>query len=228
MTTALPESDTRVARLLSKNQADPWPGGSGSPRPEVTGPDAGGVYGVDKRIGDGGFLNGNTIGDGEPAATPNSGTDFNWDPSNYFPAARGQWHQSGIGYIRYHCLVPGYPDCPTGAGNFIVLSQYANDLLWAEGLIRTNQNLSLAAELINHLRVGRGGLPPVTAADGADGLLKAVFYEWHVELVSMSPDHWFNGRRLSKTSLVSAGPNPWAENQMLYEPKGRTSGTRSG
>ncbi len=214
--------DTRVARLLANNQHDPWPGGAGNPRPEITGPNAGGVYGVDKRMGDGGFLAGNTIGDGEPAATPNSGTDFLWDPSTYFNATRGQWHQSNIGYIRYHCSVGfgEFPDCPTGAANFVVFSQHMNNLLWAEGLIRTNQNLGLAADLINRSRVGRGGLPAVTAADGATNLLKALFYEWHVELVSMSPDHWFNARRLTKTSTVPFDASPWATGQATYEPEG--------
>ena len=212
--------DTRVAHLLSTNQADPWPGGAGNPRPTVSGAGAGGLYGVDKRLGDGGFLDGNVVGDGEPAATPNSGTDFLWDPSTYFNATRGQWHQSNIGYMRYHCLVGFYPDCPTGAGNFIVFSKFANDLLWAEGLIRTNQNLGLAADLINHSRVGRGGLPPLTAAAGATNLLKALIYEWHVELVSMSPDHWFNARRWTKTSTVPVNAAPWQTNQATYEPEG--------
>jgi hypothetical protein len=212
--------DTRVAKLLSTNQSDPWPGGAGNPRPTVTGPGAGGLYGVDKRLGDGGFLDGNVVGDGEPAATPNSGTDFLWDPSTYFNATRGQWHQSNIGYMRYHCLVGFYPDCPSGAGNFVVFSQYMNDLLWAEGLIRTNQNLGLAAEKINRSRVTRGGLTPVSAADGASNLLKALMYEWHVELVSMSPDHWFNARRLTKTTTVAVNAAPWATNQATYEPEG--------
>ena len=214
--------DTRVAHLISTNQGDPWPGGAGSPRPTVTGPGAGGLYGVDKRLGDGGFLNGNVVGDGEPAATPNSGTDFMWDPSTYFNATRGQWHQSNIGYMRYHCLVGFgiYPDCPTGAGNFPVISRYMNDLMWAEGLIRTNQNLGLAAQLINNSRVTRGGLPQVTAADGATNLLKAMMYEWHVELVSMAPDHWFNARRLTKTSTVPINAAPWSTNQATYEPEG--------
>lgn len=224
--------DTRVSRLLSTTQADPWPGGAGNPKPATgAGVPIGGVYGVDKRLGDGCFLGGNTIGDGECAATINSGTDFLWDPSTYFPASRGQFHQSNIGYIRYHCLVGGFPDCPTGAGNFVVLSRYMNDLLWAEGLLRTNTNLGLAAQLINNSHVGRGNLTACTAAGCAgpgvpggltaqQSLLAGLYYEWHVELVSMSPDHWFNGRRLSKSTLISAGPNPWATGQMKYDPEG--------
>ncbi len=237
--------DTRVARLLSTTQADPWPGGAGNPRPGVPGAPIGGVYGIDKRLGDGGFQNGNTNGDGEVPATATSGTDFMWDPSTYFPASRGQFHQSNIGYHRYHCLVgtppfPNgvYPDCPTGAGNFVILSRYMNDLLWAEGLLRTNTNLGLAAQLINNSRMGRGNpnnlpgyLQACTVAGcpgpGVPGgltaqqsLLAGLYYEWHVELVSMSPDHWFNGRRLSKTTLISAGPNPWASGQQTYEREG--------
>ena len=214
--------DTRVARLLSTTQADPWPGGAGNPQPaDANGNPIGGVYGVDKRLGDGCFLAGNTIGDGECPATANSGTDFIWDPSTYFPASRGQWHQSNIGYIRYHCLVGFFPDCPSPAGEFLVLSRHLNDLLWAEGLIRSTNSVSqVAADRINASRVTRGGLAPITTATSVNNALAAIFYEWHVELVSMSADHWFNGRRLTKTSLVSAGPNPWATGQQTYEPEG--------
>jgi hypothetical protein len=225
--------DTRVARLLSTTQADPWPGGAGNLQPATgAGVPIGGVYGVDKRLGDGCFLGGNTIGDGECAATANSGTDFLWDPSTYFPASRGQFHQSNIGYIRNHCLVSGFPDCPTGAGNFLVLSRYMNDLLWAEGLLRkASPDPAGAAALINKSHNGRGGLPLCTAAGCAgpgvpggltaeQSLLAGVYYEWHAELVSMAPDHWFNGRRLAKTTLVSVNAAPWATGQSTYEPEG--------
>jgi hypothetical protein len=116
--------------------------------------------------------------------------------------------------------VSAFPDCPSGSGSFKVMSRYVNDLLWAEGLLRTNQNLALAATLINNSRVTRGGLPPVTAADGFTNLMKALLYEWHVELVSQADDHLFNGRRLSKTNLIAAPPNPYATGQQLYEPEG--------
>ncbi|HEV8613459.1 MAG TPA: hypothetical protein VGQ73_08100, partial [Gemmatimonadales bacterium] len=214
--------DTRVARLLSTTQADPWPGGAGNPKPaDGAGNPIGGVYGVDKRMGDGCFgAVANQFGEGECAATVKSGTDYMWSPAADFPASRGLYHQSNIGMIRYHCLVTGFPDCPTGAGDFPILTKYVNDLLWAEGLIRTNQNLALAATLINNSRVTRGGLPPVTAADLATGLLKALYYEWHVELLNIQPDHLWNGRRLSKTNLIAAPPNPYATGQQLYEPEG--------
>jgi hypothetical protein len=209
--------DTRVARLLATNQADPWPGGAGNPQPNA------GVYGVDKRIGDGcvGDVP-NMNGSGECAATAASGTDFVWSPQAIMNPARGQFHQSNIGYFRYPCL-PGYLGGCAGAngtGNFPILSRYLNDLIWAEGLIRTNQNLGLAAQLINNSRVTRGGLPAMTAADGAPNLLKALFYEWHVELVSMSNNHWWNGRRLSKDNMISAGPNPWETGQQIHEGEG--------
>ncbi|HEV8355437.1 MAG TPA: hypothetical protein VGQ17_01595 [Gemmatimonadales bacterium] len=214
--------DTRVARLLSTTQQDPWPGGAGNPRPaDGLGNPIGGVYGVDRRLGDGCFgAVANRFGEGECKATANSGTDFMWSPSADFPASRGQFHQSNIGYIRNHCLVSGFDDCPNGSGNFVVLSKYANDLLWAEGLLRTTGPSVTVAALINNSHVGRGGLLPVSAVDTKDNLLKALFYEWHAELVSMAPDHFWNARRLTKTSLISAGANPWAVNQQTYEPEG--------
>ena len=214
--------DTRVARLLSTTQQDPWPGGAGNPRPaDALGQPIGGVYGVDKRLGDGCFgTKANQFGEGECVATPNSGTDFMWSPAADFPASRGQFHQSNIGYIRYHCLVSGFPDCSSGAGNFVILSKYANDLLWAEGLLRTTGPSATVAQLINNSHVGRGGLPPVSGADTKENLLKALYYEWHAELVSMSPDHFWNARRLTTTNLIPAPPNPWATNQQTYEPEG--------
>ena len=46
--------------------------------------------------------------------------------------------------------------------------------------------------------------------------MKKLLYEWHVELVSQASDLFWNGRRLSKTSLVSVA-SPYAANQQLYE-----------
>jgi hypothetical protein len=210
--------DTRVGRLLATNQADPWPGGAGSPKPNA------GVYGLDKRLGDGCTgATANVNGEGECAATAASGTDFMWSPHAPFNPARGQYHQSNIGYIRYPCM-PGYLSQCTGAtngtGNFPILSRYLNDLIWAEGLIRTNQNLGLAAQLINNSRVTRGGLTGVSGSTSTTDLFKALYYEWHVELVSMANNHWWNGRRLSKTTMVSAGANPWHTGQQVFEGEG--------
>ena len=73
-----------------------------------------------------------------------------------------------------------------------MLSAAENDLLWAEGLIRTGA--AGAAALINHTRVTRGGLPP--AADADANLLQELQYEQDVELLGSSPAVFFNQRRI--------------------------------
>jgi hypothetical protein len=78
--------------------------------------------------------------------------------------------------------------------------QAENDLLIAEALVRTGGDLNRAATLINKTRVGRGGLPPVTAADAKNDLLGAIFYEHDVELFDTGASQgWFNRRRIDAT-----------------------------
>ena len=52
-----------------------------------------------------------------------------------------------------------------GFGTEPVITAAENDLLWAEGLIRSGGNLLTASNLINNTRVTRGGLAPATPAD---------------------------------------------------------------
>jgi hypothetical protein len=61
-----------------------------------------------------------------------------------------------------------------------------SDLIRAEALIRSGGSLQTAADLINITRVGRGNLPPATAADGADALLSDISYERDVEISTTS------------------------------------------
>jgi hypothetical protein len=190
--------DTRVARLLATNQIDPWPGGAGNPRPNA------GIYGVDARMGDGCFgaeddLNGN----GGCAATPASGTDFAWSPLAIFIPGRGAFHQSNIGLTRHYCLTAVYDDCPTGAGPVPIYSKSFNDLLWAEGLLRSNGSAVQAAQLINNSRVGRGNLPALTGGESSLDLLKALVYEQEVELFNTAPGPYFNRRRYTSSAQVA-------------------------
>jgi len=69
--------------------------------------------------------------------------------------------------------------------------------LWAEALVRTGGDLSLAATLINNTRVTRGHLTPATAVDGAAGLLADIQYEQDVELLTTGGGlQWYNRRRI--------------------------------
>jgi hypothetical protein len=201
--------DTRLARLLSTTQIDPWPGGAGSPKPATAGGvPIGGLYGVDKRLGDGCFDAGTGVDDlfgyGECAETAVSGTDYAWSPVAIMNPARGQYHQSNLMYIRNHCLAIGFPDCPSGAGDLPMINRAFNDLLWAEALLRTGGSKATAATLINNTRVTRGGLTGVTAADSDDDLKRALVYEQDVELIQFAGTQYFNRRRMSKSTYTGA------------------------
>lgn len=91
------------------------------------------------------------------------------------------WFNSNARYSQYALNrfsdVGESVDSNTGDTYFFVKAE--SDLLYAEALIRSNGDKSLAASLINNTRVGRGELPPATASD-AD-LLNKLFYEKVVE-----------------------------------------------
>jgi len=212
--------DTRTATLLSTSQVTPWPGGTGNPQPVGVG----GVYGIDARLGDGCFDDGtgeaDLFGYGECAETANSGTDFMWSPVAIFIPGRGAQHQTNIGSIKHRAIVGGFPSNPPGDGFFPVYSKHFNDLLWAEGLVRTSANLALAADLINRSHVGRGGLPALTAADGQTNLLKAIAYEQDVELLHHPPTQFYNLRRVSKAELDPTGGGVAFQANRVHAPEG--------
>ena len=181
---------TRVAHMLDPaTQPDPWNDAANS---QPNSPD--------KRLGNGAYR-----GDAAYAANVlnsavdpvNGGTDYVWTPTKEFGnKTRGAWHQSAIGQIRYDSL-PGCGDNPQGSTSpgdkdSPILLAAENDLIWAEGLIRTGG--TGAAALINHTRVGRGGLPP--AADADANLLQELQYEQDVELLGSSPAVFYNQRRI--------------------------------
>ncbi len=167
--------DTRVANLLDPGtQQHPWPNPNGNPPPNSP----------DDRLGDGSWAGpAQQSPFGTIPATANAGTDYAWSSQAIFRPARGQYHQSNIGQIRYEYA--GFTDLAGTGGGFGTVPQMLaaeNDLLWAEGLIRSGGDLTLAATLINNTRVGRGGLPPVSAASGVPALLDALQYEQDIEL----------------------------------------------
>jgi hypothetical protein len=71
-----------------------------------------------------------------------------------------------------------------------------NDLLWAEGLIRSVGASAQAAGLINNSRVGRGGLAALTGAETVPELLTALQYEQEIEFMGQGPTPFFNRRRV--------------------------------
>lgn len=188
---------TRVAHLLDPaTQADPWPAG-GNPQPNSP----------DKRLGDGSFgTAGMFTGFGNVPKTANAGTDFAWSSQAIFNAARGDYQQSNIAHIRYDKTGTQDPSgIYGGSGTVPIMSAAVNDLLWAEGLIRSGGSLATAATLINNTRVTRGGLPPAVAGDGVPGLLTKLQYEQDVELLGMGPIPQMNRRRLD--ALITGTPH---------------------
>ncbi len=188
---------TRIANQLDPvTQQTPWPL-AGNPQPNSP----------DRRLGDGSFGDASTAAQfGTTPRTVNGGTDFAWSAVAIFNMARGSYHQSNIGHIRYD--ESGVQD-PNGlwggVGDAPLYSRQQNDLLWAEALLMQNTNLALAATLINNSRVGRGALAPATAGEGQTALLAKLRYEQDVELLGLGPASYYPRRRVAG-GLVTGTP----------------------
>lgn len=189
--------DTRVAAMITTNHVSPWPDPAGNPCPTVS---------ADKRVGDGSYgptddFNGySTV-----AATANAGTDFACSGVAIFPPARGQYHQSNLQHVRYQHLAYRGEDLPTadGTGPDPFYTAQMNDLLWAEGLLRSGGSAAQAATLINNSRVGRGGLAALTGAETVPELLTALQYEQEIEFMGQGPTPFFNRRRIDGLTISS-------------------------
>jgi len=206
---------TRVAHKLDPTtQPDPWNVNTNS-QPVWT------CVGVpppctrtsfDKRLGDGTYGTNpfaSDITETNPA-TVDAGTDFAWSfDQELFPAARGAWHQSAIGQIRYITLSDIDPNgTANGFGPSPIVLAAENDLIWAEALIRgTPQNLVTAATLIDKTRVGRGGLGSAAGFSTA-AMLDALYYEQDVELPASNVAPFYNQRRIDGLEGLTAHEMP--------------------
>jgi hypothetical protein len=183
--------DTRVAAILTTNHRHPWPDPGGNPCPTIS---------SDRRVGDGTYgPSDNFNGQSTKAATANAGTDYACSGVAPFPPARGQYHQSNLVHKRYQHLTYQGDGLPTsdGTGQDPFYTRHMNDLLWAEGLIRsTGGSKALAAQLINKSRVTRGGLPPLSGSESTAELLAALQYEQEIEFMGQGPTPFFNRRRI--------------------------------
>jgi hypothetical protein len=209
--------DTRVARLVTdgpqgeaKRHKDPWPDPDGNPQPDA----------FDLRVGNGTFgPDEDFLGTGTIAWDGGEGTDFAYASSAVFAPARGSYHQSNFGHIRYTYLAyPGYglPD-EDGTGFAPQFSRTLNDLLWAEGLLRSGGSAAQAAALINKTRAGRGGLSELTGGEGQAALLAALQYEQDVELLGQGNANFYNRRRIDGLKAMTPRhmPVPAKELQVL-------------
>ncbi|HXO85668.1 MAG TPA: hypothetical protein VN803_09075, partial [Gemmatimonadales bacterium] len=194
--------DTRVAAMITTNHVDPWPNPAGNPCPTAS---------PDRRVGDGSFGPTNDAGYAMVAATANAGSDFACSGVAIFPPARGQYHQSNLTHIRYnHLAYDGEraSNFPDGSGPDPLYTTQMNDLLWAEGLLRSGGSKVTAAGLINNSRVGRGGagcaapgtggcgLLPLTGAELDTAMYDALHYEQEIEFMGQGVDPFFNRRRI--------------------------------
>jgi len=194
--------DTRVAALLTTNHVDPWPAPNGNPCPTIS---------PDKRVGDGTYgppANDNFDQVSIAPADAGAGTDYACAGVAIFPAARGSYHQSNLQHVRYHALASRGEDLPAddGTGQDPLYTTQMNDLLWAEGLIRSGGDLALAAAKIDNSRVTRGGLPSIAGA-GAAAMITALQYEQEIEFMGQGVDPFFNRRR-SGYNAPAAGGRP--------------------
>lgn len=123
-------------------------------------------------------------------------SDFQFHGAVIGDPARGIYMQSPYSHKRYRFHARTSPSAATGPVPYVL--QAENDLLWAEGLIRSGGSLATAASLINKTRVTRGQLTPATAADGAAKLLDYLYYERAVELFNTSGTELMDGRRFDK------------------------------
>lgn len=125
-------------------------------------------------------------------------TDFTYLTDIPFACARGAWHFSNWEHSRYGSKATGgdvswYSGTFAGAAPMVLAAE--NDLLWAEALVRTGGDLTLAAEKVNNTRVGRGHLPAV--GPNAADIMDAIHYEQDVELLTTGGGlQWFNRRRI--------------------------------
>lgn len=111
-------------------------------------------------------------------------TDFGYKAPPIGDPARGIYMQSVFYHKRYVGHARSSPTHFATPVPYMLAAE--SDLIRAEALIRSGGDLTAAAGLINTTRVGRGNLPPATAADGAAGLLSDISYERDIEILNTS------------------------------------------
>jgi hypothetical protein len=142
-----------------------------------------------------------------PNADKRINTDFQNTGGVIGDVARGIYMQSPWFHKRYRHYAYNQPATFEGPVPYILKAE--NDLLIAEALVRTNGDLARAATLINNTRVGRGGLAAVTAATGAEGLLRAIDHERDVELIMTNGMSLFHARHWEGGPLDRLQAGTW-------------------
>jgi starch-binding outer membrane protein, SusD/RagB family len=131
-------------------------------------------------------------------------SDYTYKPPPIGDPGRGIYMQSDFYHSRYKFTAGGQPTAYTGNVPYLLAAE--SDLIHAEALIRSGGNLQTAADLINISRVGRGHLAPVSAADGAAGLLNAISYERDVEITNTSGTTLYWRRAVTDQPIQAGTP----------------------
>jgi hypothetical protein len=195
--------DTRVATIItagpdpSKIHHDPWPG-QADPQPDA----------YDARVGNGTWGPEDGIDTGTLAADAGAGTDYAWTPANHFNQSRGPDHNGNLTHIRYSYLGSSGLPGENARGQAPVYDPAYNDLLWAEGLIRSGGSATQAAALINKTRVDRGHLAALTGAEGTPALIAALQYEQEIEEMGNGSVAFYNRRRETPEGWAAGVANP--------------------
>lgn len=137
------------------------------------------------------------------------GKDFDNFGASPFPPARGTYHYSLYGGIRFSAVGENGM-----VGPQVYMRPAELQLYKAEGLLRTG-NVAAAVAIINQTRVGRGEMAPVTTAMPTKEIMDALIYERRIESWGYSPSGYFNRRGdgpLSPTKGPAPAPegtHPW-------------------
>jgi hypothetical protein len=121
-------------------------------------------------------------------------TDFTHAGNVIGDPGRGIYMQTPWWHSRYQAHRRFSPTAALSPVPYLLAAE--SDLVLAEAIIRTGGDLNQAATLINITRVGRGGLPAATAAEGATTLLEYIDYEREVELLNSSGMAFFRRRHV--------------------------------
>lgn len=198
-------TDSRLAHVITNGpnpaliHRTPWVGTD--PQPNA----------FDHRVGDGTWgPEDDFSGCGTIAEDAGAGTDFAYCENNFLNPARGTFHFSNLVHVRYSYAASVGSGLPgeDGTGIVPVYIPAQNDLLWAEGLVRSGGSTALAAQKINNTRVTRGHLSQLTGGEGTAALLAAIRYENDIELLGSGPQPFYNRRRETPDGWTTAQACP--------------------
>ncbi len=145
-------------------------------------------------------------------------TDFTHSGNVIGDPGRGIYMQTPWFHSRYDHHARFSPTAAATPVPYLLAAE--SDLVLAEALIKTGGSLAQAATLINITRVGRGGLPAATAAEGSDKLLEYIDYEREIELLNSSGMAFFRRRHVDglQAGTVRHLPIPAKELETLQLP----------